>query len=283
MAAALTLAAWGAAPADPTAQPAPSFYAYCVGEGGGTSPGSLADEAKLLREIGFNGAGNRLWLGNELDRNLKVLDQAGLQTCLLWTTVNVNPAKGAPYDPQVPTAIRKLARRPSSVCVLMSGFPSADTNGLAVGVKALRELGDVAAEAGVRISIYNHADTWAERVPFIVQVVKQVNHPQVGFNFNVCHWLKVEREKDYRPVLQGNAAKLFAVTICGADITATNWTNGLIQPLDRGNFENRVLLGFLGEIGYRGPIGLMCYGVPGEPREHLARSMKVWRNWHGLR
>ncbi len=54
--------------------------------------------------------------------------------------------------------------------------------------------------------------------------------------------------------------KLFCVTICGAQIGAQTWTNGLIQPLDRGDFDNRALLATLREIGYRGPVGIMCYG-----------------------
>ena len=36
----------------------------------------------------------------------------------------------------------------------------------------------------------------------------------------------------------------------------------------------------LHEIGSRGPIGLMCFGVPGDARDHLARSMRVCRSWH---
>ena len=55
------------------------------------------------------------------------------------------------------------------------------------------------------------------------------------------------------------------------------WTNGLIQPLDQGDFDNRQLLATLREIGYRGPIGLMCYGIPGDARDHLARSMAAWK------
>ena len=35
----------------------------------------------------------------------------------------------------------------------------------------------------------------------------------------------------------------------------------------------------LREIGYRGPIGLMCYGIQGDAREHLERSLKVWNGW----
>jgi hypothetical protein len=33
----------------------------------------------------------------------------------------------------------------------------------------------------------------------------------------------------------------------------------------------------LTELGYKGPIGLQCYGIGGDTREHLARSMEVWK------
>jgi sugar phosphate isomerase/epimerase len=112
-----------------------------------------------------------------------------------------------------------------------------------------------------------------------LKIVNKVDHPQVGTNFNLCHWLMVDGNQDYRPLLRENAAKIFAVTINGAQIGSRTWTNGLIQPLDRGDFDNRQLLATLREIGYRGPIGQMCYGIPGDAREHLERSMKVWRTW----
>ena len=41
----------------------------------------------------------------------------------------------------------------------------------------------------------------------------------------------------------------------------------------------RELLATLREIGYCGPIALMCYGIPGDAREHLTRSMKAWKTW----
>ena len=30
-------------------------------------------------------------------------------------------------------------------------------------------------------------------------------------------------------------------------------------------------------MGYKGPIGLQCFGIGGDAREHLARSMTAWR------
>ena len=172
-----------------------------------------------------------------------------------------------------------LKGRPTTVVVNLYGLRPGDPAGIEPAVRCLRELGNVAAEANVRVSVYNHVDCWSESVAFCVDVVKEVNHPQVGFNFNLCHWLKVEGNKDYRPILRAHADKLFCVTICGAKVGAQTWTHGLIQPLDQGDFDNRALMDTLREIGYRGPVGIMCYGIPGDAREHLQRSIRTWKSW----
>lgn len=33
----------------------------------------------------------------------------------------------------------------------------------------------------------------------------------------------------------------------------------------------------LKELGYKGPIGLQCYGMGGDAREHLQKSMDAWK------
>ena len=80
-------------------------------------------------------------------------------------------------------------------------------------------------------------------------------------------------------MLRDAGAKIFIVTINGAKLGSKSWTDGLIMPLDQGDFDNRQLLATLREIGYRGPIGVMCYGIPGDARQYLERSMNVWRTW----
>lgn len=30
-------------------------------------------------------------------------------------------------------------------------------------------------------------------------------------------------------------------------------------------------------LGYKGPVGLQCYGLPGDARDHLTRSIAAWR------
>ena len=255
----------------------PKFYAYCIEMPKVKDP-PVAEHAKLLRELGFDGVGYPLWLDDKLDQALKTLDEFKLQPYQLWLSVNVNP-KTRPYDPRVPDAIRKLKGHSAVICLLLGGYKAGDPEGIEPAVKILRELGDIAAQAGVRVSVYNHVNNWTERVPFALEVVKKVNHPAVGANFNLCHWLKIEGNKDYRPLLRENIAKIFTVTISGAQLDATTWTNGLIQPLDKGDFDNRQLLATLREAGYDGPIGLMCFGVPDDTRDHLTRSMNVWKRW----
>ncbi len=255
----------------------PKLYGFCMELPAVPNP-STADQAKLLKGLGFDGVGYTLWLDEAMDKNLHTLDQVGQTLHLVYMTANLNSEQAA-FDARVPEALAKLKGRPVTVSVLFRGFPPGDARGMEPAIKILRELGDLAAKSDLKISIYHHTNDWTESLLFALQVVKQVDHPRVGVNFNLCHWLKVDGDKDYRSVLRENAQRIFAVTINGAQIGAEAWTGGLIQPLDKGDFDNRALLGLLREIGYDGPVGLMCYGVPDDTRTHLQRSMRVWKSW----
>ena len=96
--------------------------------------------------------------------------------------------------------------------------------------------------------------------------------------FNLCHWLRVDPSRNYRPLLELAMPRLWAVLINGADVydDKPGWDR-YVQPLDRGSFDVTGLLKTLDELGYTGPAGLQCYGIGGDAREHLARSMAAWR------
>jgi hypothetical protein len=81
------------------------------------------------------------------------------------------------------------------------------------------------------------------------------------------------------PELLAQAApRLFVVTINGADAGAAgaSW-NRLIQTLDRGTYDIGIVLRKLRELRYTGPIGLQGFGIGGDIRDNLARSMAAWR------
>ena len=55
--------------------------------------------------------------------------------------------------------------------------------------------------------------------------------------------------------------------------------NRLIQPLGNGSFDVLRILRVLKEKNYKGPIGLQCYNIPGEPSVFLSKSMKTWNTY----
>jgi sugar phosphate isomerase/epimerase len=100
----------------------------------------------------------------------------------------------------------------------------------------------------------------------------------VGVMFNLCHWLRVDKSRDYKPLLKAALPRLWAVSINGADnLDLKPGWDRYIQPLGQGNFDMAGFLRTLRELGYTGPIGLQCYGIGGDAREHLARSMAAWK------
>ena len=146
-------------------------------------------------------------------------------------------------------------------------------------VVALRELSDLVAKAGIRVGIYPHTGDWVATVPQAIGLAEAVDRDNCGVIFNLCHFLRNERPESLGKVLQQATPHLVAVTINGADLAGVDdkdWKR-LIMPLDRGNFELASLLQTLGQQGYKGPVGIMCYGLAGDAQEHLARSIKAWR------
>jgi sugar phosphate isomerase/epimerase len=152
--------------------------------------------------------------------------------------------------------------------------PSVDTH----AVKILREMSDLARDSGSQLLLYPHQGSWVERIEDSCRVADQVDRPNVGVMFNLCHWLRVDSSRDYRPLLKQALPRLWAVSINGADVRddQPGWER-YIQPLDKGSFDVGAFLKTLKELGYQGPIGLQCYGIGGDAREHLARSMTAWR------
>ncbi len=248
------------------------FFAFCM-DTHDAKKRNLDEQAQMLKELGYAGAGH-LWLDGVPER-LKTLDQCGLQLFQVYVRVSMD-AKQPKYDPRLREVVNLLKGRPTILGVLMSGMKSSDSSGDARAVEVLREISDMAAESGIRVALYPHTGDWIEKVEDAVRVVQKVDRKNVGVMFNLCHWMKVDKSRDYKRVLAAAMPHLFVVSINGADTDGENWDR-LIQPLDRGSFDLYGFLKTLRDLGYAGPIGLQCYGIPGDAREHLAGSIAAWR------
>ena len=250
------------------------FFPFCI-DWHDAKKRSFEQQAVMLKELAYEGVGH-IWLDKVAER-LKTLDDAGLKLFQITMVVEVGPNK-TPYDARFTDVLALVKGRHVQFCLLVNGMKPSDPSVDPHAVKILREMSDLAKDSGAQLLLYPHQGSWIERLEDSMRVAAIVDRPNVGVMFNLCHWLRVDKSRDYQPLLKQAMPRLWAVSINGADNLdeKPGWSN-YIQPLDRGSFNVGGLLKTLNELGYQGPIGLQCYGIGGDAREHLARSMAAWQ------
>ncbi len=250
------------------------FFALCM-DTHDSRKRDLAEQAAMLAELGYDGAGH-LWL-DHISGRLETLDAAGLKLFQVYLQVNIAPGK-TPFDPRLEKVLPLLKGRKTMIALLVNGLPPSDPAGDGRAVPLIRKIADEAAKYGVKVALYHHVNHWLETVADMVRVAKKVNRSNVGIMFNLCHWMK-DDGRDLKETIAAAKKFLFAVSINGSDTPEEirsgkgNW----IQPLDSGSYDLSPLVKLLDEAGFTGPVGLQCWGIGGDAREHLKRSIKEWR------
>ena len=178
--------------------PANAFFALCIGTHDAKRR-TPDQQAEILKELGYDGMGH-LWLGGVAER-LKALDARGLKLYQIYMRVNIDPKKRK-YDPRLKEVLKLLKGRPTQLALLVSGMKPSAQAGDARAVEIIREIADLAQPFGVRVALYPHTGDWLERVEDAVRVAGKVDRTNVGVMFNLCHWLKVDDEKNLKRVLK---------------------------------------------------------------------------------
>lgn len=251
------------------------FFPFCI-DWHDAKKRSFEQQAQMLKELGYPGVGH-IWL-DKVEERIKTLDAAQLKLFQITMAVDVAPGK-TPYDANRFKAVCDAVRgRGVQFCLLLNGMPPSDPNVVPHAVDILRAMSDQAADSGAQLLLYPHQNSWIERIEDSTRVAEKADRPNVGVMFNLCHWLRVDSSRDYKPLLKQAMPRLWAVSINGADEfdEKPGWDR-YIQPLGQGDFHVGKLLKTLKELGYKGPIGLQCYGIGGDAREHLTRSMTAWQ------
>lgn len=250
------------------------FFPFCI-DWHDAKKRNFKEQAEMLKELGYAGVGH-IWLDQVAER-IKTLDEADLTLFQITMNVDVSPGK-TPYEAKFKEVLSLVKGRHLQFALLLNGMKPSDPSVDPHAVAILREMSDLAQDAGAQLLLYPHQGSWVERIEDSIRVADQVNRPNVGVMFNLCHWLRVDKQRDYARLLQQAMPRLWAVSINGADDhdEKPGWDR-YIQPLDKGSFDVGKFLKTLQDLGYRGPIGLQCYGIGGDTREHLARSLAAWK------
>ena len=249
----------GGAPALPN-----PVFAY---EFGDISP---AQQAGLAREFGF--AGTVFDHARQMPERLRALDEAHLQLFFLWLTVDVSHGQ-IQYEPGMEAAIEALEGRGTVVWVAIQGEgPGAEER----AIQAVNRISDLASQSNLRVALYPHYGFHLARFRDVVRVAEQVGRSNVGVTFNLCHELRSGFDPEFPQLLRQAIPRLYGVTINGADKQGRDWDT-LIQPLGRGDYDVGGLVGTITKAGYRGPFGIQCFGLKGDPGAYLKPSMAAWR------
>ena len=264
-----------AQPANPGSETSTApLFAFDNGVGRGEL--SPEQQASILAELGYGGIAHT---GTKnIPEMLAALDRHGLKMASTYVRVQLGPEHSS-YEPGLPEAIEQLEGRGTLIWLyLQGGEPSSDSLD-DQAVRLVREIATMAEASDLQVALYPHVGFYVATVQDALRLAKKADRKNVGASFNLCHFLKLDNQRDLATRLQDAVPHLFIVSINGADrgdTQAMGWDR-LIQTLDRGDFDVYRLLSALKRFGYRGPISLQCYAIGGDVRENLTRSMEAWK------
>jgi len=252
------------ATADSAALPNPIF-AY---EFGDITP---QQQAGFAREYGFQGTVFDHAL--QVPERLQALDEAHLQLFFLWLTVDISNGQ-IKYEPGMEAAIEALQGRGTVVWVALQGDAGAGAEERTI--QAVDRISALASRSNLRVALYPHYGFYLARFRDVVRVAERVGQSNVGVTFNLCHELRSGFDPEFHQLLDKAIPRLYGVTINGADRQGRDWSS-LIQPLGRGDYDVTAFVRTITKAGYRGPFGIQCYGLKGDPGVYLKQSMAAWR------
>ncbi len=252
------------------------FFAFDNGTGRGELP--LEEQAAMAKELGYAGIG---YSGTaRIPEMLAALDAHGLKMFSTYVYAEI-AAEQPEYSPNLQQAIEQLKGRDTVIWLTVRGLPDDgkhdDGKHDDRAVAAVRQVGQWAKAAGLRVALYPHGGFYVGRFQDAIRVADKVDMPNVGSSFNLVHWIAAEGNRDYAPFLKQAIPRMILVSINGTDVNSG--TSKLIQTLDQGKYDVFAVLKTLRTLGYDGPIGLQCYNIKGDRRENLKRSMDAWRKF----
>lgn len=232
-------------------------------------------QAEVLQDLGYEGIS---YNGpQQMPERLRAFRSRGLRVFSIYVQANLN--KDPAYDPRLEEAISELKGSDTFLWLFVTGQKGADDER---ALETVREIADMAASADLKVALYPHHGMYVETVEDALRLVSRAGRDNLGVTFNLCHSLKAGNADRVEELLEKAMPHLYLVSINGASKRGDNWRDEgwgqLIQTLDRGEYDVAALLEKLQKLGYRGPIGLQCYNIKGDPMDNLRRSIKAWRS-----
>lgn len=250
---------------------APPLFPF---DNGLTDIESVEEQAALLKELGYAGLCTRPT--NASKELISALDRHEIKVMASYIVLRATPDT-CPVPQEAVDHINRLKGRDTLVWLGVTGMTTD-----AVVLPAIEAVADVARANGLQVALYPHIGFHTHTVRSCLRLVKEVNRPDVGVSFTLCHFLAQHDHTELEATIHAAAPHLKLVQINGANRRQTGpdrWAE-LIQPLGKGSLDLSRVLRTLRQVGYDGSFNLQCYGIKRPARDHLKVSMEAWRRYH---
>ncbi|MCC6127375.1 MAG: sugar phosphate isomerase/epimerase [Pirellulales bacterium] len=247
------------------------FFVFDNGVGRGKL--TPAEQAALVKKTGYDGISYNYTNDSDLTERMKAFKEAGLPIYAIYVSLYLD--KPQQYDPNLKESIRLLRGSDTLLWLMVREGKRGEEDEKAV--KLLREIADMAEEAGLRVAIYPHLGNYTETTADALRIVKLADRKNLGVTMNLCHELLTGNGAKIPEIIRTAAPHLFLVSINGADKSGIR--KRAILPLGEGDYDVLAVLKTLKEVKYAGPIGLQSYKIPGDEVEHLKQSMTTWKKY----
>ncbi|MGB0744012.1 MAG: sugar phosphate isomerase/epimerase family protein [Opitutales bacterium] len=184
----------------------PEFYAFKNGMRGL----NYKEEALLLKELGYDGISQVGEEGPKLAKRVETYRKNGLKVLSVYLTAEETPIH--------PDRYRALATDGGMIELTVRKQITPKL------IESIRQTAESAEQMNVRVVLYPHRGFTVATMPQAIDLAEQVDHPNLGLMFNLCHFLINEDEKDLEGILERAAPRLFSVSTNGADIDGKDWT-----------------------------------------------------------
>ena len=239
----------------------------------------LPEQLDLVKTLGYAGVSWTEQSPGQVKQSLAEIEKRGLKMFTIYCAAKITPDGQLTHSPNLVELMQSLRGHGTIVWLHIGGNgPAIDTlTGKEPPLGKLQALAETAAANGLQIAIYPHFGEWTARFGDATRLAKLVNRPSFGVTFNLCHCLAVGDEARIAALLEEARPVLFTVTISGADagVAGAQWKR-LIQTLDKGTFDMRIVLKELKQTGFSGPIGFQGYGIRSGTRSILTPTIEAW-------
>ena len=253
------------------------FFALCM-DTHDEKQRTIEEQNTMLAELGFDGVAH-LWI-DKLEERVASAKTSKLNVAQIYFQINLS--QNPPFDQNLEKVLPCLKGGKTQLALLIYGGKPSDESLDDKAFDIIRDIVRIAESNDVKVVLYPHVGAWNETVADNVRMAKRFPEKNVGVMFNLCHWVAIDKSENLRKTLELAMPYLACITINGTDtpeeIQSRADRAGWLQPLDAGSFDQKMLMTLFDELGYRGPVGLQCYGIPGDAKVHLERSMKKWRD-----